>query len=46
MDLHDRIDVQCTKIANGLEVLKDVMGQPLACKVLGGRIGDVHQYIS
>lgn len=34
MDLQDRIDVQCTKIANGLAVLKDVMSQPLACKVL------------
>lgn len=34
MDIQNHIDVQCTKIANGLAALKDVMGQPLACKVL------------
>lgn len=34
MDLQNGIDVQCTKIADGLATLKEAMNQPLARRVL------------
>jgi predicted GTPase len=34
MNIDNKIDVQCIKIANGLATLKEVMGQTLARKVL------------
>ena len=34
MHIQNQIDVQCNKIASGLSTLKEVMDQPLACKVL------------